>query len=288
MKRQGRFGRAWALAKQSWAVLRSDRSLMLFPIVAFFGVLGAALVLAGPGVVLLATNTAEPVAYVLWAIALFVFTYIGIYCSVALAAAANLALDGRDTTLSDGFSVARQRRGLVAKWALVQLTVGLVLNLLQMALQESAIGKVIAGFLVGALSVGWSLLSFFVVPLLALEGVGPREALHRSGHLIKERWGEGFVGSGSITGIFFLLLMLPSILVGALGVSQVSDSPALGGALIALGVAGFVVGLLISSTLNAIFRVALYRYATSDEVAAAFDRDQLEHAFHQKRRGSRI
>ncbi|HST38636.1 MAG TPA: DUF6159 family protein [Conexibacter sp.] len=283
MNRSGRFGRGWRLAKQSWAVLRADRTLALFPIISAVAIVAAALLIAGPGVVLLATNTAEPVAYVLWAIALYVLTYIGIYCSVALAAAADLALTGQDTKLSDGFSVARQRRGLVAKWAGVQLTVGLVLNLIESALSQSPLGRVVAGLVAGVLSAGWSILTFFVVPLLALEGVGPKDALQRSGHLIKERWGEGFVGSGSITGLLFLIVMLPSILVGALGVSMVGSSPAAGGVLIAVGVAGFVVGLLIASTLNAIFRVALYRYATQDAVVGGFDRDQFEHAFHARR-----
>lgn len=264
-------------------MLRADRTLALFPIISAVAILAAALLIAGPGVVLLATNTAEPVAYVLWAVALYVLTYIGIYCSVALAAAADLALAGQDTKLSDGFSVARQRRGLVAKWAGVQLTVGLVLNLIESALSQSPLGRVVAGLVAGVLSAGWSILTFFVVPLLALEGVGPKDALQRSGHLIKERWGEGFVGSGSITGLLFLIVMLPSILVGALGVSMVGSSPAAGGVLIAVGVAGFVVGLLIASTLNAIFRVALYRYATQDAIVGGFDRAQFENAFHARR-----
>jgi hypothetical protein len=271
------------LAKQSWAVLRADRTLALFPMISAVAIVATALLIAGPGVVLLATDTAEPVAYVLWAIALYALTYIGIYCSVALAAAANLALDGRDATLSDGFSVARQRRGLVAKWAGVQLTVGLVLNLIEGALAQSPLGRVVAGLVAGVLSAGWSILTFFVVPLLALEGVAPKEAMQRSGHLIKERWGEGFVGSGSITGVVFLTVGLPSILVGALGVALVGDSPAAGGALIGVGVAGFVAAMLLASTLNAIFRVALLRYATQDATVGGFDRDQLEHAFHARR-----
>jgi hypothetical protein len=280
---RGRIGRGWQLAKQSWAVLRADRSLTLFPVVAAFALLAAALLIAGPGVVLLATDTAAPVAYVLWAIALYVLTFIGIYCNVALAAAAARAIDGHDTRLSDGFSVARQRTGVIARWSLVALTVGLVLQLVEAALAQSPIGRVVSTIITGLLSAAWSVVTFFVVPVLALEGVGPKQALTRSGQLIKERWGEGFIGSGSIFGIIFLAVLLPSIALGALGVVAVGSSPALGGLLIALGVAGVVAGMLIGSTLNAIFRVALYRFATQGDVATGFDRDSLEHAFAPKR-----
>lgn len=265
-------------------MLRNDRSLAIFPVISAVAILAAALVIAGPGVVLLATDTAAPVAYVLWAIAIYVLTFIGIYCNVALAAAASRSLDGHDTTLSDGFAVARQRRGVIAQWAAVQLTVGLLLNLLEAALAQTPVGRIAASIITGLLSGAWSIVTFFVTPLLALEGVGPKQALTRSGSLIKARWGEGFVGSISIGGVVFLIVMLPAIAIGALGVAAVGSSPALGGLLIAVGVVVFIVGALISSTLNTIFRVALYRYATSDEVVQGYDRDTFAHAFAPKKR----
>ncbi|MDO8213214.1 DUF6159 family protein [Conexibacter sp. CPCC 206217] len=273
------------MAKESWAVLRNDRSLTLFPVVSAFAMLAAVLLLVGPGVVVLAVDAPAPVAYVLWAIALYILTFIGIYCNVALSAAASHSLDGNDTSLSDGFSVARQRTGVIAKWAAVSLVVGLLLNALEAALAQSPIGRIVAGIISGLLGAAWSIVTFFVVPSLALEGLAPKAALERSGRLIKERWGEGLIGSGSIMGIVFLALILPSVAIGALGVYTVDSSAALGGLLIAVGVVGVIAALLIGSTLNAIFRVALFRYATDGAVAPGFDRDSLENAFRPKRRG---
>lgn len=284
MSGKGRIGRGWALAKQSWAVLRGDRSLVLFPVIAGIVMFATVLVIAGPGVVLAATDTAAPVGYVLWAIAVYALAFIGIYCNVALAAAASKALDGADTTLSDGFSVARQRTGVIATWAAVQLTVGLVLQGVEALLSQSPLGRVVASIISGLLSAAWSIVTFFVVPILALEGLGPKAALTRSGRVVKERWGEGFVGSASITGVIFLVAVLPAIGVGALGVMTVGSSAALGGLLIALAAIVIVGALLIGSTLNAIFRVALYRFATDGTVTAGFDSGALEHAFAPKSR----
>lgn len=280
---RGRIGRGWALAKQSWAVLRADRSLALFPVIAGCAMLAAALVIAGPGVVLFATDTAAPVAFVLWAIAIYALGFIGIYCNVALAAAAAKALDGHDTTLADGFSVARERKGLVAKWAAVQLTVGVLLQLIESALERTPLGPIVSIVINTLLSAAWTIATFFVIPVLALEGLGPKAALSRSVGVIKERWGEGFVGAASIGAIIFFVGMLPSIAIGALGVAAAGSSPALGGVLIAIGVVGLVLALLVNATLNAIFRVALLRFATQGQVAAGFDRSALEHAFAPKR-----
>ena len=45
------------------------------------------------------------------------------------------------------------------------------------------IGAAIAG-------VAWALITFLVVPILVIEGVGPMEAIRRSGGLLRQTWGE--------------------------------------------------------------------------------------------------
>jgi len=51
--------------------------------------------------------------------------------------------------------------------------------------------------------------TFFVIPLLALGGLGPEDALKRSVSLIRERWGEGLGGSASIGLAVFLVAVVP-------------------------------------------------------------------------------
>ena len=38
--------------------------------------------------------------------------------------------------------------------------------------------------------VAWSVATYFVIPVIALEGLGPRDALRRSSALVREKWGE--------------------------------------------------------------------------------------------------
>ncbi|HEV7773257.1 MAG TPA: DUF6159 family protein [Conexibacter sp.] len=282
----GRFRRGWDLAKQSWAILRADRALALFPVVAAVACLVAGILIIGPGAALFAT-VSKPAGVVVMVIGGYVLTFIGIYCSTALAAAAAKALDGGHATLGDGFAAVRSRRGVIAQWALVQLTVGLLLQVIQGLLSESAVGRLVATIFTSLAGAAWAIATFFVLPILALEGVGPKEAFTRSAHTIRERWGEGLIGAGSIGGLVFLCAMLPAIGLGVLGVVVASSTPAAGVALLAIAVIVFVGAAILSSTLNVIFRVALYRFATEQRVVGGFDGDALAGAFQPKKRGRR-
>ncbi|MEO7197281.1 MAG: hypothetical protein ABIZ50_02295, partial [Solirubrobacterales bacterium] len=97
----------WRLAGESWRVLRADRSLAVFPLLSFiFAALAFALLIA-PGAIAAAVSDKDWVLVPFALIASYAATYISIYFSVALAGAAALSLEGRDTTREDGMAVAR-------------------------------------------------------------------------------------------------------------------------------------------------------------------------------------
>ena len=116
-----------------------------------------------------------------------------------------------------------------------------------------------------------------MIPAIALEGLGPKDALKRSIAVMRRRWGEGVTGSFAIGGLIFLVAFLPGAALVALGIAV--SSGALAGVLIGLGVAIFVVGAVLQAALMAIFKVALFRFATEDKVLGGYERPQLEAAF---------
>jgi uncharacterized membrane protein len=122
-----------------------------------------------------------------------------------------------------------------------------------------------------------------VIPAIALEGLGPVDALKRSVAVMRERWGEGVTGSFAIGGLIFLVAFLPGVALVAGGIALGSSSGAVAGVLIALGVAIFVVGAVLQAALMAIFKVALFRFATEDKVLGTYGREQLEAAFVPRR-----
>ena len=276
-----RISRGWALSRQSWQVIRADRSLLLFPVLSAGCGLLAAVVFFGAGAGVYAATKATAAAVPFVVIGLYALTYLAIYFGVALTACATRALDGHDTTVAEGLAAARERRGVIAAWSGVQLVVGALISIIQSLLRES-LGSM-AGALVGGLAdFAWAVASFFVIPIIALEGLGPRDALKRSGAIIKQHWGEGATGAISIGGVIMLVGFLPAVAIGLLAASVASSAPALAIALGVVAIAVLVVAGLVQTAMMAVFKVALFRFATEQQVLGGFSQDDLEGAFRTK------
>jgi len=277
----GRIQRGWALTKQSFRVLRDDRSLLVFPIIAIPVAIAATAIVMGPGIALYAADNQEAFLIVFGAVTLYVLTFVAVFFNVALAAAASTGLSGGDATVGEGLRAARGRLGVIAAWALVQTVVGLIISAIQSATSESVVGRLLGGLL----SFAWGAATFFVVPVIALEGVGPKQAFQRSVSVLRERWGEGVVGTASASGIVFLIALLPLLALGVGGYALIgSDQTVAGGVLLGLAGVVFVAAVLIGGTVSAIFRVALYRFATEGTAVGGFDPAQMQAAFGPRRR----
>ncbi|MDP4604065.1 MAG: DUF6159 family protein [Solirubrobacteraceae bacterium] len=283
----GRVKRGWRLSKQSWAVVKSDKSLLAFPIISVVAAIVTMIIFFGGGAAVAVAINSPWGALPLVIIGVYLLTVVGVFASVALASCATEALEGRDTTVAQGISAARGRMKLIFAWAAVALFVGILISAIQSLLQQVA-GGVVSAIVGGLAGFAWAVATFFVIPVIAIEGLGPKEALKTSAHVVKERWGEGVVGSSAIGLITFFVAILPAIVMMVLGFLLAGSSAVGGGLLIAIGVLVFVIALLFQTTIMAVFRVALYRYATDDEVLGGFDREGLESAFVAKkgRRGA--
>lgn len=279
---KGRIRTGIDLAKASWKVLRSDSSLLAFPIIGAVAAMVAVVLLFAPGIALFAADdTQQWPLYVFGVLALYGATFVATFCAVALAACASESLEGHDTSVSQGLAAAKSRLGAIAAWSLLSMTVGLLLNLLQNAASDR--GGALAGAAVGIIGgAAWAVASFFAIPVIALEGVGPMAALKRSASIVKARWGEGAVGTGAI-GIVMLPGVLLAIVAFAGGASLMNSSAGAGLALIGLGFAVLVVVMILSGVLNTIFRVALFRFATEGSVPGGFAEAELESAFAPKK-----
>jgi hypothetical protein len=268
----GRLTRGWGLAKQSLAVVLADASLGALVVLgaAVSGAVALALLL--PAAILYDDGQTAP-AVILGVIGAYLGTFIATFFAVALAAAAAEVLDGRNVTVADAVAVAWRNVGAIAGWAVVLLTVNLVLQ--AVASRLGPVGRIVIG-VVGA---AWGLVSFLVVPVIALEGLGPLDALHRSGTLFRERWGEQVVGQASIAGVFVLVALLPAGLLLALATLGPGEGI---GPFEIVALAAAILVLLVASVLGsaarAIFSVALLRYAAGDGAHGPFSATDLEGA----------
>jgi hypothetical protein len=266
--------RGWELTKKSWGVLRENPDLLRFPLYGGVATILCALIVVGPGVFLIEEDQAI-FGGALAVIGFYLLAVVGTYFSVGLAAAANMVFQGQQATVADGLAVSRSRFSQIAGWAALSATLGIALSALE---NQGAIGQ-IAGRL---LAIGWSLITFLAVPVIALEGTGPFQTLKRSSSLFKSRWGAQVTGNIAIGGAVFLFGVLPSGLLIFAGFLIWASASFAGALLLVIGVIGLAISMLVSSALSNVFGVALYRYALDGEAVGGFTSEELESAVRTK------
>ncbi|MGH2879056.1 MAG: DUF6159 family protein [Solirubrobacteraceae bacterium] len=274
--KEGRIARSWRLTKAAWVVVRADRSLRILALAAaLVGVLGVVAIFAIGGIS--SQRRASGEHFVVVAL-VFVYplTFLGAFVNTAIAAAAAAALDGRHLSVGEALAVPWRRIGQIAVWALIAAIVGYVLEQLTSRLP---FGGSIAARLVGLI---WSLASFFVIPVLALEDRSATDSLRRSAHVIKERWGEGVSGSIMISA-WTVLVTISLLIVFAVCLAVTFETPVARDLVIVLGALALLSIVAIQLVVRQTFAVALYRYATTGEAPGPFEEDDLRSPFSRKR-----
>lgn len=269
----GRIAAGWHLAKVSLGVVRCDASLSV--LVVLGGIASGAVAISFLIPAALAYDIEENwLAAVFAVVGVYLATVIGTFFAVALAAASADVLDGRDATVRGGLAVASRNVGAIMGWALVLTTVNLVIQ----ALRERA--GFLGNLLLGAAAVAWGLATFLVVPILALEGLGPFDALRRSSALFREKWGEQLVGTASIGFLFGVLGTVPAVALVFLGLA--SGSTVIAVALVVVGVLIAIAAAVLGSAARSVFSVALYRYAAGQGATGPFSDADLQSAVARK------
>jgi hypothetical protein len=287
-----RIGRGWGIAKASWAVVKLHPKLLLLPIfsgIAFLALMAAigVSVFAGaksPYIRHLVENVQpdQPIAYVGLFAFYFVCTFIIIFFNAALIFCALQSFAGKQPSLRAGLATAAGRLPQILAWTFVATTVGVLFNLLQSFLKDKL--GFLGALLGGVAGVAWSVVTYFVVPVLVVDGVGPIEAVKRSSAILRQTWGEavgGEGGLGAISFFFFLPVILLFFVLGT-GRAEVWTNPTLAIALI--GIVGvYVLALTVVFTaLGTIFRTGAYVYATTGNAPSSMDPALLQGAFRKK------
>jgi uncharacterized protein DUF6159 len=287
------FSRSYQLVRHSWAVLKQDKEIMIFPVLSGFASLAVAasfiipLVLFGmnqPNTPAAANSPRETefhieAAWYAYTFAFYLVSYFfTIFFNVGVMHCASIRMNGGDPTVADGFKGAFARIGAIFMWSLVSATVGMILRAI--AERAGIIGRIITSLL----GVAWSILTYFAVPVMIFEGVGVGKSIKRSGELIKKTWGEALVAEGGM-GLFFGMLFLLGLIPVGLAVFLAAQGTA--GAMVAVivgaGTVFYWIALaVVSAALQGVFHVALYRYASTGQVPAGYPEDLIARHWRPK------
>lgn len=276
----GVFSRSYRIFKESLAVLREEKMLILFPIISGLVMILLTLGLLVPLYYLtgIKEGTVEnnPLFYLFFFIFYFAGYFVIIFFNTGLIACAHLRLNGMDPSFEDGLQFALENAGKIAGWALISATVGLLLNMIRE--RAGLIGRI--G--VGIVGVAWNLITFFVIPVFVFEGSGVIQSIKKSAVLFKRTWGENVVLRFSV-GLILALLGLLGILPVALAVMTGSTRVIIAASdMVAVY---WMVLFILGASLNGIFAAALYNYASTGEVPSAYSPGLIENAFGPRSTG---
>ncbi len=272
-----RFNCGLSLIEASFELFEGNARLALLPVLSLLSVGSAFALLAAIafrlGVVdSLFTN--DLVEYSALFAAIAISSSVATFFNAAVAHCTAKLIDGEETSVRDGLSAAWRVRRKIALWAITAATLGTALRFVDEKL--GFFGSVARLFF----DVGWSLLTFFVVPVMVLEDEsGVRSMLRRSGSAFADTWGESVTTSFGI-GLVFLPVTLPALAALFVGYFLLHGLAAL--------VVGAVGGLLLvavmvaSQTVSMIARTALYRYATTGERVGPFEQRDPATFFAEK------
>jgi uncharacterized membrane protein YeaQ/YmgE (transglycosylase-associated protein family) len=279
-----RINTSFALAKSSWAVLKDHKQLILFPVLSGIGCLFVMASFMAPLITLfinghIPMDEGQPPwwTYAVAFIYYFCNYFVIVFCNAALIHCALMRFDGKDPTLMDGISAAIRCLPQILAWALVSATVGVILKMIENTHEK-------AGAIMSAiLGTAWTVITYFVVPVLVVERIGPIAAIGRSLKVLKKTWGETVIGNMGL-GLFNTILMLPGwmMMVAGMIIGGATGIWFLGLAIVGLALLYLLTAAAVGAALNTIYLSALYEFASYGNAPRGFRKRELRGAFKAK------
>ncbi|MBC7708400.1 hypothetical protein H7Y63_04195 [Polaromonas sp.] len=279
-QKRGRIRTGWILLKQSLSVLSGNRGLLRYLGITYAWIIGINLVFFGIYFLAFKTgnslesstdaNGMSPIAYVL-AFAGYIITYFVInFYATALAANMLDIFKGQKRSYTEYIGVARGKAGKILIFSIISATVGMFLQYVVERI------RFIGWILAYILGTAWNLGTMFVLPIIADEDASAPASIKRSIALFKQTWGESITAKITVNAPLFLIqlaLIVPFFLL-LFGAIVVHSLP-----LVIFVIVLYVIAVLslavLGSFANSLINTALYYYAASGKIPAAFSADML-------------
>ena len=265
-----RVSNTFKMMKSCLDVLKKDRELILFPVFAAISVGLFVLIMSAGGYLdNLDTEQGGSLAPIIFLI--FGANFLIVFFNSALVSAALERLRGGDPNVSSGLSHAVKHIHHIFFWSIIVTIVAILIAMIRGDRRENSIFRQIFASLIQA---GWAMMTFFVVPIIVSENIGPINAIKRSTSLFKQTWGDQVVANFGF-GIFQLFGVLFGVVVGwFFGLFSPLFGAILGGSLAVMSVA-------IIYTLEGIYKAALYEFALGEK-PLEFQQEDLRTAYQRK------
>lgn len=209
-----RFYRGWTITKTGWRFIKEHKVTLIYPllslsisigIIAFIGSLTGGLHIAHA---LLEKNKNFPVGLAFGLSFLFYFSLIfaSSFMHTALSSYINDTLDKGKGSFFASIRHALSRFFTLITWSVISTLLAVVFDWLNNNKNKFPF-NIIVGFIGATLNLMWSMLTFFVVPIIAAEQLGAIATIEKSGKIMKKMWGESVAATFAISFIGLLLFI---------------------------------------------------------------------------------
>jgi hypothetical protein len=275
--------RSWQFLIQCVKFLNHNKDLLFFPIISIICTLSLAFILFAGGILKF-----DAISHFfdnhLWAgilgfiILYFFFSFVIVYFNASLIACTTQRLQGKEASIGDGLGLAGQHWLSLLKWTMLNTSIGLVIRNLENShnLIEEIIGMI--------LGISWTISTYFVIPVMVLQNVGPFKAIKTGFSIFGRGWRR-------VLSIFLIFHLFTAALIGILfGLAYLIPQDTK----LIIEIAAFLVltSTLIAATIgnafNGIVNSALYLSYVEKSKPEGFDEALLQGAFAQKRRNKAV
>ncbi len=274
------------VVKESWAVLQKDKEIMGFTVLSaictllaltVMAILYYFLILHGSSTAFYYDKTQHVNVFIQYGTLLMYYVviyFITNFFQAGLFTIVQGRFEGKDLNFNDGLAGAKKNLAKIFLWSLIAATVGMILQIISD--KAKIVGKIVSSLLGAA----WNILTYFSLPALVIGNSSVKESFKTSAAMIRKTWGEAIIvnfGVGTVFGLIAFAVIAFSVGVIVLLPSMFTSIAV--GAFLAIAL---VVLIVISSTLSAIFKLALFNYARTGQVPSVFSADLVKAAIKVK------
>lgn len=282
----GKFKASWMIIQQSWAILREDKEILWFPVLSgitsiiVFVILGVVLFFSSfSGGISMDTDSlghagASSISYVILFVYYLTMYLIANFFTAGIYTIVHGRFNGQNLTFKDGMAGAMENIGKIFWWSAILATVGIILRMIEN--RSQFIGKIVATLLGAA----WGILTYFSLPSLIIGKMSVKDSFKQSASIIRKVWGETIIINLGVGTMVTTLVFLAA--VTTVGTIALVPTIAVIIGMTALFFIFMIMLTIMSTAFNAIFKLAIYEYATTGRVPEGFSPELIQNAVRTK------
>ena len=261
--------------------LTKNKDLLLFPVISFLAcIVFISLTIAG-GVMLYEPlakmgNMGVTIGVTLLLISYFALSFIVLYFTAALYTCALQRLSGNRISIISGLKIAAKKWKNLLVWSLISTMFGLVLQALE------SLHETIADIVYLLLGLTWSVATYFVIPVLITENIGPITAIKQGAKIFSRGWRKTIAVNFVITLVILALWGLIALIIHLS--SDLNITGALEEVSIGILVTIIIFTIIVARVFNTIITSGLYLSIVKKEAIPGLDHSLVESAFRERKK----